>query len=113
MERVIYLVCGQEGEYSDREEWVVRAYRDQKKAEQHVVAANARVREWEILEKKEKDKLLEPCNEDFSATGHQDRPGHEGDRGMPCDWMGEWDSQGGRNSYYPPEYYLQEVELVE
>lgn len=44
----IYVVMGTSGEYSDRDEWPVKAYIDEEKAKTHVVKASERAREIEI-----------------------------------------------------------------
>ncbi len=35
----IYIVMGTRGEYSDRDEWVIKAYSDEKLAQKHVLDA--------------------------------------------------------------------------
>lgn len=47
----IYVVVGTTGEYSDRTEWMVCAYRDEQLAKDHVVAATA----WADAEKARRD----------------------------------------------------------
>lgn len=41
----IYIVFGTAGEYSDRYEWPIIAYRERKDAEKHVINATERARE--------------------------------------------------------------------
>lgn len=41
----IYVVSGSTGEYSDQEEWMVEAFRDEDSAKELVINASARARE--------------------------------------------------------------------
>lgn len=61
---LIYVVEGSTGEYSDHREWLVRAYRDEDKAKEHVLKATSRANElyakaggsyWDIDENNEYD----------------------------------------------------------
>lgn len=42
----IYIVIGTSGEYSDRDEWLVKAYQSGTKAEEHVRQANEFAQNW-------------------------------------------------------------------
>lgn len=44
--RTIYIIVGKCGEYSDRDKWIVAAYRDEGEAFEHARKANAAVAEW-------------------------------------------------------------------
>jgi hypothetical protein len=44
----IYIVQGSTGEYSDHIEWIVCAYKDEKKAQEHVVKASEAARQYKI-----------------------------------------------------------------
>lgn len=44
----IYVVTGTTGEYSDRSEWLVKAFTDEKKAEEFVNMASGLAREIEL-----------------------------------------------------------------
>ena len=48
MSETIYVVFGTTGEYSDRTEWCVIAYRDENQAKEHVVNATRRANEIEV-----------------------------------------------------------------
>lgn len=45
--KTIYVVLGSSGEYSDRMEWLIKAYNSEEAAQEHVTAADTRFREWE------------------------------------------------------------------
>ena len=45
MVKEIYIVCGTTGEYSDRREWFVAAYRNRVRAEQHIANLDTWLRE--------------------------------------------------------------------
>lgn len=45
-ERIIYIVTGSTGEYSDRTEWTVRAFENEADAKAFVEMADAWAREW-------------------------------------------------------------------
>lgn len=45
----IYVVMGSHGEYSDRGEWPVAAYCDEKLAQEHVTRVEQAAREWESI----------------------------------------------------------------
>jgi hypothetical protein len=45
----LYVVMGENGEYSDREEWLVAAYLDEAKAKAHVMRAETALREFNSL----------------------------------------------------------------
>lgn len=45
MSKVVFVVSGTTGEYSDREEWAVCAYEDEALAKEHVLKAQQRGRE--------------------------------------------------------------------
>jgi hypothetical protein len=44
--RTIYIVTGSSGEYSDRDEWVVRAFEQEADAKAFVEMADAWARDW-------------------------------------------------------------------
>ena len=44
----VFVVIGSTGEYSDRTEWVVCAYKDEELAKQHVVLAKQRAQEIRV-----------------------------------------------------------------
>jgi hypothetical protein len=44
----VYIVQGSCGEYSDRREWSIKVYADQKRAEQHVLNAEKWSQEWYV-----------------------------------------------------------------
>lgn len=46
---IIFVLTGTSGEYSEREEWLVRAYKNEKEAEQKVIELTQKIRKWEIL----------------------------------------------------------------
>lgn len=58
---IIYIVMGSAGEYSDREEWPIKAYYKKKSAEKHVLLAT-RERNSIInkIQKFDDDELFEP-----------------------------------------------------
>jgi hypothetical protein len=83
----IYIVYGRCGEYEDREEWTVKAYRSEDAAAAHVEAATARVAELDY-------KRSYP-NADVFQTH-----------------MGELDP-GGMTDFYGTEYNYFAMDLVE
>lgn len=70
----IYVVFGVTGEYSDRKEWPVVSYRDEQLAQDHVVRATERAKEWEAIRKE---------NYDSPPTGW-----NQYDESMVCDYTG-------------------------
>jgi len=44
----IFVVIGTTGEYSDRSEWLVLAFRDEEKAKEHVINATRRANEIQV-----------------------------------------------------------------
>lgn len=36
---IVYVVCGEAGEYEDYEDWIVAAYLDKEKAKKHAISA--------------------------------------------------------------------------
>lgn len=44
----IYVVIGVTGEYSDRTEWLVVAYKTKSLAKEHVIKATEFARKWEV-----------------------------------------------------------------
>jgi len=46
---LIYTVIGSTGEYSDRTEWPVISYSDEAKAQEHVLNADRKAKEWEAI----------------------------------------------------------------
>lgn len=88
----IYIVCGTSGEYSDRSEWIVKAFFNKKRAEKLVLDANAEARKneckWSIDRDDDYYKCVEPLKNKFDKTGNGDHSG--------------WDR---------PNYYLEETIL--
>lgn len=56
----IYVVIGATGEYSDREEWIVKAFRDENLAKNLVLEASARAREIQLA-----------CTDYYPSTKHE------------------------------------------
>lgn len=50
MTKQVFIVFGETGEYSDRKDWIVAAYTDEKLAEKHVELAECRLRELGLSE---------------------------------------------------------------
>lgn len=70
MSTMFYLVMGEQGEYSDWQQWPVCAYHDEDSANRHAAAANARNKEI--------------------ADGYQERAGVWPGMGTPQDVQAEW-----------------------
>jgi hypothetical protein len=57
----VYIVMGSNGEYSDRDEWMVAAYLGEAKANEHAQAANVALSTFEALSSDERDELAGDC----------------------------------------------------
>lgn len=51
--QTVYVVMGSTGEYSDRREWAVAAYTDEKEVQRHVIEAEKRAGEIKVLSQSE------------------------------------------------------------
>lgn len=80
----VYVVMGSTGEYSDRSEWIVCAFKDVVKAESLVQACNTRADQWVAKRKDEYD-------------------------AMPKNWMAGYDTVGYM-SYTGSHYWYEEVD---
>ena len=83
---IIYIVVGSTGEYSDRYEWYVCAYRDKQEAEIRVSECKKKAKEWESVR-------------DNDFRGPPDNH-YECDPNMRMDYTGT-------------DYYLETTELIE
>lgn len=62
----IYVVQGSQGEYSDRMEWIYKAYRDEKTAKNQVEYLNVKFREFKNIYDKLDTFLITPEMEKLS-----------------------------------------------
>lgn len=67
MSEQIFLVIGTTGEYSDRDEWYVAAYRDRAKAESHALLAKA---EGATLKRGDKNAYDKDFQKDYTGTDY-------------------------------------------
>ena len=86
----IWIVMGSTGEYSDRNEWPVAAYREERLALTHVELATARAKELEQWTDGE---------EPWRWVDRDKRPANEHDPDMQMDYTGT-------------DYYAQSVDLL-
>ncbi len=74
MSKKITLVMGRTGEYSDRNEWFVRAFADEAKAIEFCKELNSYVigsSDWDYDTKKEFEHPLDPkCKIDYTGTDY-------------------------------------------
>lgn len=84
----IYIVEGSTGEYSDRREWSVKAFRSQEKAEAYVTLCEAWLREHRVND------------DNFGIDRYELMGKNPHDPNMQIDYTGT-------------RYYYYEVELVE
>ena len=57
--KVVWIIEGHQGEYSDRSEWPVAYYFDEKLAKEHAEKAQARARELYVLTRKDGEEYFE------------------------------------------------------
>lgn len=83
----IYVVSGSTGEYSDHNEWMVRAYTDEATAQAIVVEYTAKAKEIEVRAKLPKDnpQHLDRYKHDFGVDG---RKWPHPDPGFQMDYTG-------------------------
>lgn len=65
--KTAYLVVGEHGEYSDRMEWYVAVYFDERQANEHCEKANAAVVGWYEKSYGEREAFRNP----FDLSGHE------------------------------------------
>lgn len=85
----VFVVVGQTGEYSDRDEWFVCAYADELMAQEHVRLAGAR------------------ANEIFAASEKDEHPWEV--RGNS---VNEYDPDANRMDYTGTTYYVAGVDVL-
>lgn len=93
--KTIYVVEGQTGEYSDHNEWPVKAFVNEEAAKTLVLNAQARAREIEI----------EKNNQDFSDGGWYTNP-------KPSRFVNQFDPNMSMD-YTGTQYIYYPIELVE
>jgi hypothetical protein len=79
----IYVVIGQTGEYSDRSEWVVAAYRSEEDAKAHVVAATANADAWHAFAQS-----CEGMDMEWSEQNERKKSANPLDPFFECDYTG-------------------------
>lgn len=99
-----WVVWGEEGEYSDRRVWTVRAFVDEGEARAFVEAVSAQAREVWMAWKAERD----AGRYDYSQDDRARFP-------IPLDPVGgkgsSWSDRPDYDSCDPPQYHVDEVPL--
>lgn len=93
----IYVVMGSHGEYSDRSEWMVAAYPDEQKAQEHVRSVEAALRAFIALEREERERIAEASGDSGGDIAKQSLDMAKG--------FYTWD--------YDQRYWLDTVELLD
>jgi len=100
MERVIWVVMGSTGEYSDRNEWLVVAYEDEATAKRHAFDATARALRFSKATCQHGKELRDYCHS-CGRTGYE----------LIREWMGSLDPEAPSMYYTGSDYVALPVPL--
>lgn len=93
----LYVVMGSHGEYSDRSEWMVAAYLDEQKGQEHVRRVGDALRSFLAIEREGRERVAEEAGD---SAGQVAKHALDKSKGFYV-----WD--------YDQRYWLDTVELLD